>query len=216
MFTILTIFAAAFWYNSLRNRSKLTRRAILKQMLSPWAQLLNYGDDRSFLELTGFSRDSFHELRNVIFVAERNDRQVGRRRSLDTAGKLGLYLVYVGSQMRTKHLCLLFGVVPTTANETILKVMSLICKKLRRHPAAAVEFPDEEKMEYFASMVQSREPLIRNVIGFVDGLSLACQCSDSHLLQNAAYNGYSHDTSCNNVFAFSPEGKVMYYRILAR
>ena len=80
-FTILSIFAAAFWYNSLRNRSQLTRSAILKPMSSPWAQLLNYGDDRSFLELTGFSRDSFYELRNVIFLADRNDRPMGRRRS---------------------------------------------------------------------------------------------------------------------------------------
>ena len=210
LFTILTIFAAAFWYNSLRNRSILTRSAILKPPSSPWAQVLHYGDDRSFLELTGLSRLSFYELRSLIFGAELNDPQVGRRKSLDTAGELGLYLFYVGSQMRTKHLCLIFGVVPTTANQTIMKVMSLICRKLRRHPASAIEFPDEEKMNYFANMVHSREPLIKNVIGFVDGLSLACQCSDNQLLQNAAYNGYSHDTSCNNVFAFSPEGKVMY------
>jgi hypothetical protein len=104
--------------------------------------------------------------------------------------------------MKTKHLCLLFGLVPTTANLVISKVMLLICRKLRRHPASVVEFPDEDKMRYFASMVHSREPLVNNVIGFVDGLTLACQCSDNELLQNAACNGYSHDTSCNNVFAF--------------
>ena len=52
--------------------------------------------------------------------------------------------------------------------------------------------------------------MIDNVIGFVDGLSLPIQCSDDAYTQNAAYNGYSHDTCCNNVFAFSPEGKVIY------
>lgn len=55
-----------------------------------------------------------------------------------------------------------------------------------------------------------REPTVNNVIGFVDGLSVPVQCSDDILLQNAAYNDYSHDTSCNNVCAFSPNGKIIY------
>ena len=129
---------------------------------------------------------------------------------LDAKGQLGLYLFYVGSQMKTKQLCLLFCVIPSTANQIILRMMSLICRILKRNPASKVQFPNEEKMRYFADMVKSREPLINNVIGFVDGLSLACQCSDDELMQNAAYNGYNHDTSCNNVFAFSPEGKIMF------
>ena len=45
---------------------------------------------------------------------------------------------------------------------------------------------------------------------FVDGLSVPVQCSDVETLQRAAYNGYHHDKMCNNVFAFSPEGKVIY------
>ena len=64
-------------------------------------------------------------------------------------------------------------------------------------------------MRNFAEMVQIRE-MVNNVIGFVDGLSVPVQCSDDILLQNAAYNGYSHVTSCNNVFAFSPYGKIIY------
>ena len=31
--------------------------------------------------------------------------------------------------------------------------------------------------------------------------------------QTAMYNGYYHDTTCNNVFAFSSEGKIMYAAI---
>lgn len=71
-------------------------------------------------------------------------------------------------------------------------------------------FPDNDKMRELAAMVQRREPMIDNVIGFVDGLSVPVQCSDVETLQRAAYNGYHHDKMCNNVFAFSPEGKVLY------
>jgi hypothetical protein len=210
MVFIVTLFMAVVWYNSLRSRSILTRSAVLEPILSPWNRVLVYGDEGSFLELTGFSRMAFASLESYLFTADANDRRVGRPSSLDSNGELGLYLFFVGSQMKTKHLCLIFGVIPTTANKTILKMMKLVCRKLKNHPASKIVFPDAIKMHYFAEMIQHREPMIGNVIGFVDGLSLPIQCCDEAMLQNAAYNGYSHDTCCNNVFAFSPEGKVMY------
>jgi hypothetical protein len=81
---------------------------------------------------------------------------------------------------------LVFGVVPTTANVTIRKVMDSICRILRNHFAARVVFPDKDEMRNFAEMVQIREPMVNNVIEFVDGLSVPVQCSDDILLQNAA------------------------------
>ena len=33
---------------------------------------------------------------------------------------------------------------------------------------------------------------------------------DSELEQSKAYNGHTKDTTCNNVFAFSPFGKIFY------
>jgi DDE superfamily endonuclease len=208
---IMTLFSAALWYNSLRSRSRLTRSAILEPKLSPWSRLYHFGDSGSFLQLTGFTRDAFRNLRIVLFGDHDNDgRRVGRPSSLDPNGELGLYLFFVGSTMGLKHLCLIFGVVPTTAAITIWKMMKVICKLLRRHPAAEVSFPDDDLMRIYARMVQSREPMINNVIGFVDGLSLSVQCSDDILRQNASYNGYSHDTAITNVFAFSPLGKIIF------
>ena len=208
---ICVIFAAAVWYNSLRHRSRLTRSAILESRLSPWIRLHQHGDDRSFLELTGFSRVAFNNLKIAIFgVNDNRVGRVGRPSNLDRNGELGLYLFFVGSQMKIKYLCLIFGIVPTTATVTIYKVMRRICRILKTHPAARVIFPDDNQMREFAEMIQIREPMVNNVIGFVDGLSLPVQCSDDILLQNAAYNGYSHDTCCTNVFAFSPYGKIMY------
>ena len=112
--------------------------------------------------------------------------------------------------MKIKYFCLIFGIVPTTATVTFYKVMRRIWRVLKTHPAARVIFPDDNQMRKFAKMIQIRERIVNNVIGFVDGLSLPVQCSDDILLQNTAYNGYSHDTCCTNVFAFSPYGKIMY------
>jgi DDE superfamily endonuclease len=88
--------------------------------------------------------------------------------------------------------------------------MRHISKILKSHPAAEVPFPDAELMKVYARMVQIREPMVNNVIGFVDGESLQVQCCDDIWQQNAAYNGYSHDTTITNVFAFSPFGKVIF------
>ena len=45
---------------------------------------------------------------------------------------------------------------------------------------------------------------------FADGLSIPVQCSSDEIMQSTDYNGYHHDTHCNNVFLFGPDGKIYY------
>ncbi len=45
-----------------------------------------------------------------------------------------------------------------------------IVRALRDHPFARVKFPDREKMREYAAMVQLLEPLVDDIIGFMDGL----------------------------------------------
>jgi hypothetical protein len=127
-----------------------------------------------------------------------------------TIGKLGLYLFYFGSTIGIKQLCLIFGVTPATISRNISKMQELFVKKLKKETYAKVKFPTDEDMSHYAALVHQREPLVHNVIGFIDGMSLPIHCSDDIILQNAAYNGYHHDTMCNNVFAFAPTGKIVY------
>lgn len=104
-------------YNSIRKRSKLSREAIVSPSISPWHQLLNFGSNSSFLEITGFSRQAFMQLENCM-LPHFNARQRGiggRPSMLDFRGRLGLYLVYAGSTCQHKFLCLIFGIIPTTS-----------------------------------------------------------------------------------------------------
>ncbi len=59
-------------------------------------------------------------------------------------------------------------------------------------------------------MVQAREPLVDDIIGFMDGVSFLTQCTSERLEQNAFYCGYDCDTMVNNVFAYGPDGKVIF------
>ena len=65
-------------------------------------------------------------------------------------------------------------------------------------------------MRRFAGMVQSREPLVDDVIGFMDGVSIPAECTDERFEQNAFYCSYDCDTMVNNVFAYGPDGKVFF------
>ena len=201
-------------FNALRERHKLTRSALLLPKFAPWRKLLWHGDDLSFLHVVGFTRGAFWEVVTVIFPPNDLRRsRVGRPSNLDPGDCVGILLMFLNSKMYYKHLCMIFGVVPTTISEVINKVLMKATKKLSKHPAARVKFPDEQEMEMYAEMVRSREPLAHNIIGFIDGVAIPVQCSDDENEQNAYYNGYYHDTTVNNVFAFSPTGKIIHASI---
>jgi hypothetical protein len=97
--------------------------------LSPWAQLLNHGDNVSFLDATGFTRDAFMALETALLRVHTVPVK-GRTPALDFRGQIGLYLFYLGSRINLKHLFLLFGIVPSTASEIILKIMSIVVEGL--------------------------------------------------------------------------------------
>ncbi len=67
-------------------------------------------------------------------------------------------------------------------------MLLLATDKLWYHPLSSVWFPDAGKMEQFAVMINGREPLIDDVIGFMDGVSLPTQCTSEENEQNAMYD----------------------------
>jgi hypothetical protein len=179
---------------------------------SPWQKLFRDGDDSSFLNLTGFTRESFLELCQLIFSEEElnDETKRGRKHTLNCFARLGLLLFFVGSRVQIKYLCMIFGAVPSIIDRDIKEMISRVIETLRAHPAAMIKFPNFEEMTRYAELVRRREPSVRGVIGFLDGLSLPTQCSSEEDEQNAFYNGYYHDTAVNNIFLFSPLGKILF------
>jgi hypothetical protein len=87
-------------------------------------------------------------------------------------------------------------------------MLKLAVWHLRYHPISRIQFPSPEKMELFASMVNSREAAVDDVIGFMDGVALKTECTSEWVTQNAFYSGYKCDTTVNNVFTYGLDGKV--------
>lgn len=81
-------------YSNARERTFLTRSALLSPALTPWQRHMEFGDDSSFLLMTGMTRPVFYYLRGVLFGPNGLGPKMGRPPTLDTRGQLGLYLTY--------------------------------------------------------------------------------------------------------------------------
>jgi hypothetical protein len=172
--------------NSVRNCSYLHHCAILAPAESPWMKLYHYGDDSSFLTMTGMSRPAFLQLFDALFMdGHQQHYRGGQPPLMDPIAQLGLYLFFVGSTMGIKHLCLIFGITPSVCRHTITAMLSLVVQKLKIHPWARVEFPDVDQMASFARQIKSHEPEVDDVIGFIDGLLLTSECTSEMLEQNS-------------------------------
>jgi hypothetical protein len=214
LYTLLILLLIQY-YNTYRERCKVLKMSIPTPENAPWQKLFRDGDDSSFLNLTGFTREAFIELSQLIFSEEElNDEPIkGRKHTLNCFARLGLLLFFVGSRVQIKYLCMLFGAVSSIIDRDIKEMIRRVIETLRAHPAAMIKFPNVEEMTRYAELVRRREPYVRGVIGFLDGLSLPIQCSSDEDEQNAFYNGYYHDTAVNNIFLFSPLGKILFASI---
>lgn len=214
LIVLAAVFGFVVAYNNQRFRNKLNRSAIIPHRYSAWTFLYKRGDDPSFTAVTGLNRASFEELHRLLFPDEEiYPTAPGRKRILDSRARVGLYLLYIGSRMKINELCLIFGITPTTASDSLTEMINLVVDRLFKEPRSRICFPNEDQMQEFARMVNVREPKVDNIIGFIDGVSIAIQCSSDEDEQRSNFNGYYHDTVCNNVFAFAPNGKIIHASI---
>jgi hypothetical protein len=79
---------------------------------------------------------------------------------------------------------MIFGITPSTCSEIINKMLKLVVHKLKRHWLAMVKFPNVEKMENFASLINQRKPQVDDVIGFMDGVARTSECTSEPIEQN--------------------------------
>ena len=127
---VVIYLGAILVYNSIRKRSKLRRAALLGPRESAWNRLLNYGDDQSFLEMTGFNRRTWMQLEDIIFpIHEGIQTKRGRPPVLNDRGQLGLLIFFLGSTMTLSQLCMIFGVVPSSTCIYINRLLKRVYEK---------------------------------------------------------------------------------------
>ena len=63
---------------------------------SPWRNINDNGDEGSFLNLTGFSREAFEELHDYLYIGHQNHVGPGHSRLLNARYILGIILFHLG------------------------------------------------------------------------------------------------------------------------
>ena len=215
LWRLLLLILLIHLHNNIRDRHILLRQALVQPLDSLWTKLYQFADPLSFFHMTGLTRPTFAMLLDYLFDLEDIVGHCRRRRPrlLGPEGCLGLLLFYLGSTMNYKHLCMLFGITPSVCSRVINMMLKKVVRGLRSHQMAQVKFPDAVKMREFVDMIQEREPLVSNIIGFMDGVSFPAECTDKRVEENSYYCGYDCDTMVNNVFAYGPDGKVFFAAI---
>jgi hypothetical protein len=206
---ILLVILLMQHHNSIRDSHYLLHPAIVDPRESPWKKLYENADATSFLHMTGLTREVFWALLDYIFDVEDIVLHCRRGRpcSMGPDRYLGLLLFYLGSTMINKHLCLILGLTPSVCSRAINWMLQKTVRLLNDNPFAKVKFPSNAKMRKFADMVQAREPLVNDIIGFMDGVSFRKECTSERMQQNAFYCGYDCDTI---EFAYGLYGKDFF------
>eukprot|EP00299_Pterocystis_sp_00344_P008370 c3142_g1_i1.p1 GENE.c3142_g1_i1~~c3142_g1_i1.p1 ORF type:complete len:233 (+),score=21.42 c3142_g1_i1:35-700(+) len=65
-------------------------------------------------------------------------------------------------------------------------------------------------MSTYIDMIAAREPLLTGAFGFCDGLRLPIGSSENPEIENAYYCGWTSQHHCACVFAFGPDGTILY------
>ena len=76
------------------------------------------------------------------------------------------------------------------------------------HPQARICKPTAEEVETYKMAISAKYPSLPNVWAAVDGIKLRVATSQFWDEQITFYNGWQHSHYVNNIFCFSPDGRI--------
>ncbi|TFK59608.1 hypothetical protein BDN72DRAFT_873026 [Pluteus cervinus] len=191
------------------------------RMLSPWLALYEAANDWGFITTMGIDVTTFHDILQAGFEdrwltthIERVDNPQSAairpsRRSLDSAGALGLGLHYLCSTTQNIALAQIFSLVPATVSRYLLMVIPTLLQTLKQMPDAQIRWLAGDEFEENSMLVEEHHPRLSGAFGTVDGLSLPVQTSNDEEMENSTYNGWKHSHNINNVIVYSATGLII-------
>ena len=203
-----------------RNRPRLSAKALVNCRLSPWIMLWNRGDDRDLMHVMGLDRKAFNTLLTPFTALYNKYTMRGKvitsekcyhgNRVLSAPAVLGVVLHWLCSKAEEKYLCMLFGVTESTFNKYKTYGIFLLLEVTRRLRDCAVRWPSKETQRRCAQLINIKEPMLSGVWGFVDGLNLQIFNPGDIDEQNAYWNGWLHETCCSSLICWRSDGFIAY------
>jgi len=190
--TIMKILLIILYARSkIRSRHYLTRPSLLPATSSPAFLLLKIRDNSAYICTMGLDCKTFDFLLSQFETFYPLQKKLGRHRVFCPQMTLALVLHWLNSTMRQKTLCQIFGGSPALISFALNVGLDALDQLLRRDNAVwKISWPSEFEMATSSAMILYREPQIKGVFGFVDGLNLPTEEPRDAILQNAYYNGW--------------------------
>ena len=114
------------------------------------------------------------------------------------------------SVITRRHLCLHFGICPSSVSRFIHVGMCALFHVLKKDPLVTIAFPIIEDLETYKRAISIRyPPLLDGMVGILDGLKLRVHSPTEVFMQNALYNGRKSDTFVSCVIVFAPDGCII-------
>jgi hypothetical protein len=184
---------------------------------SPWGTLKAHPSDEGFISFMGFDVETFVYIATHMEEAlpERSAVRKGRRFMLDATDVTALTLHYFATRCSHKTLQMIFGVSHSILSRDLRLGMETLAQVLQNMEDAEVRWPSHEEMYAFALAIRGDDAPtdIFWPFAFVDGLALPIEQPSGVIEQNNYYSGYHHCTVVNNIFAFGPDGCIMWYSV---
>ena len=136
----------AWWLLSQRHKRRrlipspyLTAPELPLPPQSPWATLKCSGRDEAFLVTIGFGKEAFRHLVNI--TAPYLHRSHRSHFKMDVDDVVGLILMWLTTQVRQKHLQLVFGQTPAVICRELKRGRNALLHAVTRDPKCVVRWP---------------------------------------------------------------------------
>jgi len=101
-----------------------------------------------------------------------------------------------------------FGITSTPMAYWLWFGMCCLKSALINHPSARICTPTPDEVEIYKSAISAKYPSLKHVWGAIDGCKMKVAESQNWLDQITYYNGWQHGHFVNNIFLFSPDGRI--------
>lgn len=206
-----------------RRVRRFSRAALQHPIMSAFTTLFGCGCDQSLITLCGLDHRAFRTLlrsfepiynRYSPYSSSGRIRRLraerfGRPRSMTALQCLALYLTWTRTQGMINWVCIIFGVTGSVASLFLRFARRIIVQTMRSIRCAAIVMPSDVEIARFKQAITNRHPRLQNVYCVADGVKLRLQQSGNAVIQNAFYNGWTHDHYVGNVLVFAPSGRII-------
>lgn len=216
------------FYHGLSMKERRRRRmcmpvaSLLAPADAPFNKVLKSKSDQGLIALTGFDFKTFEHLKMLfqpLFLGlspHSEDGKIhklkqtrGKKRKVDAANCLGLYLTWCRTTGSNKVLQLIFGLSSQAVSIYLRFARRILITVLSEHEDAKFKMPSDQKILEFKAVVEDRFPLLDDAAFSMDGLKVKLENAGNPFVQNRYYNGWKSETWVVNVLCFTPDGKIV-------